>query len=85
LREIRKAAGSRREDPLRRFFHDLAGPLSAAALHLETATRSASRGEDPSEALATTRRELEKAFELLEHWRVALLSEPEARAKEPRT
>jgi hypothetical protein len=84
LKETPREAGGQREEPLRRFFHDLAGPLSAVALHLETATRSASRGQDPSETLAITRQELEKAFELLERWRAVLLPEPAAREKGPR-
>ena len=72
------------EDLLRRFFHDLAGPLSAVALHLESAVRAAARGTDPSEALAVARQELEKAFERLERGRDALLREPGAQRKEPR-
>lgn len=59
---------------LRRFFHDLATPLSGVGLHLERASRLSSRGEDPSEALAVARRELERAFELFERGREAFLS-----------
>jgi len=58
---------------LRRFFHDLATPLSGASLHLERASRMAARGEDPEEALATARRELHRAFELFEKGRAELL------------
>ena len=58
---------------LRRFFHDLATPLSGAALHLERASRLAARGEDPEEALATARRELHRVFELFEQGRAELL------------
>jgi len=47
---------------LRRFFHDLATPLSGLGLHLERAARLAARGEDPSEALGVAKRELERAF-----------------------
>ena len=36
---------------LRRFFHDLATPLSGLSLHLERAHRLAQKGEDASEAL----------------------------------
>jgi len=59
---------------LRRFFHDLATPLSGVGLHLERASRLAARGEDPSEAIAVARRELERAFQLFERGREALLS-----------
>ena len=58
---------------LRRFFHDLATPLSGASLHLERASRLAARGEDPEEALSTARRELHRAFELFERGRADLL------------
>lgn len=61
------------EVELRRFFHDLATPLSGASLHLERASRMAARGEDPEEALATARRELHRAFELFERGREELL------------
>jgi exonuclease VII small subunit len=54
---------------LRRFFHDLATPLSGASLHLERATRLLERGEDASEALAMVRQQLERAFELFERGR----------------
>jgi hypothetical protein len=58
---------------LRRFFHDVATPLSAVSLHLERAARLAGRGDDPSEPLATARRELDKAFALFEQGRESLL------------
>ena len=58
---------------LRRFFHDLATPLSGASLHLERASRLVARGEDPEEALATARRELHRAFDLFERGRAELL------------
>jgi hypothetical protein len=58
---------------LRRFFHDLATPLSGASLHLERASRLAARGEDPEDALATARRELHRAFDLFERARAELL------------
>jgi hypothetical protein len=61
-------------DRLRRFFHDVATPLSSAALHLERASRQAARGEDPAEALATARRELDRAFALFERGREELLT-----------
>ena len=62
---------------LRKFFHDLATPLSAVSLHLERASRLNSRGDDPTEALATARRELERAFEMFERGRDALLGSGE--------
>ncbi|MGE5414411.1 MAG: hypothetical protein ACM3NW_09570 [Syntrophomonadaceae bacterium] len=58
---------------LRRFFHDLATPLSGASLHLERATRLLARGEDASEALAMVRQQLERAFELFERGRAELV------------
>jgi signal transduction histidine kinase len=61
---------------LRRFFHDLATPLSGLSLHLERAHRLAQKGEDASEALEVARRELEKAFVLFEQGRAALLAGP---------
>jgi len=59
---------------LRRFFHDLATPLSGLGLHLERAARLASRGEDPSEAIGVAKRGLERAFQLFEKGREELLS-----------
>ena len=58
---------------LRRFLHDVSAPLSAVSLHLEAASRRASRGDDPSDSLATARRELARAFELFERGRQDLL------------
>jgi len=58
---------------LRRFFHDLATPLSAVSLHLERALRLADRGEDPADALRTAREQLDRAFDLLERGREELL------------
>ena len=58
---------------LRKFFHDLATPLSAVSLHMERASRLSSRGEDPTDALSTARRELERAFDLFDRARDALL------------
>jgi signal transduction histidine kinase len=63
-------------DFLRRFFHDLATPLSAVSLHLEAADRRVRRGESPSEALGIARAELSRAFELFEHSRDCLLAPP---------
>ena len=59
---------------LRRFFHDLATPLSGLSLHLERAHRLSQKGEDASEALDVARRELEKAFALFEQGRAELLA-----------
>ena len=58
---------------LRQFFHDLATPLSGLGLHLERAVRLAARGEDPTEALGVAKRELERAFQLFEKGREAIL------------
>jgi hypothetical protein len=59
---------------LERFFHDLATPLSGLSLHLERAHRQATKGEDPTEALAIALREVEKAFALFERGRATLLA-----------
>ena len=58
---------------LRRFFHDLATPLSAVSLHLEGADRRIRRGDDPAESLGVARSELARAFELFEKGRELLL------------
>ena len=65
--------GESRQAELRRFFHDLATPLSGLGLHLERAVRLAARGEDPTEALGVAKRELERAFQLFEKGREDLL------------
>ena len=62
-----------RREFLKRFFHDLATPLSAVSLHLEGADRRARRGADPSEALTVARAELGKAFDLFDRGREFLL------------
>ncbi len=52
---------------MRRLGHDLAVPLSAAAIHLEVATRQLARadGPGPSESLATVQRSLGSVTALL--------------------
>jgi hypothetical protein len=69
----RPAEGETQKQDLRRFFHDLATPLSGLGLHLERAVRLAARGEDPTEALGVAKRELERAFQLFEKGREELL------------
>ena len=59
---------------LRKFFHDLATPLSAVSLHLERASRLIARGEDADDALSTAREQLDRAFALLERGREDLLA-----------
>jgi signal transduction histidine kinase len=59
---------------LRKFFHDIATPLSAASLHLERASRLIARGEDAEDALSTAREQLDRAFALLERGREELLA-----------
>jgi signal transduction histidine kinase len=66
-----------RREFLKRFFHDLATPLSAVSLHLEGADRRARRGTDPSDALAIARTELGKAFDLFDRGREFLLEAPD--------
>ena len=71
-----EASGSAELDSdrvLRRFFHDVATPLSGVSLHLERAVRLHARGEDPGDALATARKELDRAFALFERGRAELL------------
>jgi hypothetical protein len=63
------------EASLRKFLHEVSAPLSALALTLETASRAASRGEDPSETLAQAQRTLQSVFEKFERGRAALLGE----------
>lgn len=60
---------------LRRFFHDLAGPLSALALQIESANRSLAAGKDAAPALSRAREELGKAFQLFESGRASLLGD----------
>lgn len=70
-----------RRDFLKRFFHDIATPLSAASLHLEGAVRRVRKGADPTDALVTARSELSRAFDLFDLGRDFLLSdtgEPES-------
>ena len=73
----------RDQNSLRRFFHDLAGPLSALALQLESATRSAARGDDPSAALKRAREELERAYAFFEGARASLLAQAGQGSKTP--
>ena len=61
------------QQALRRFFHDVATPLSGVSLHLERAARLHARGDDPADALATARQELDRAFELFERGRAEIL------------
>jgi signal transduction histidine kinase len=72
-----RGMGPARREFLRRFFHDLATPLSAVSLHLEGADRRARRGGDPAESLAIARAELGKAFDLFDLGRDFLLDEPQ--------
>ncbi|HEY3204703.1 MAG TPA: histidine kinase dimerization/phospho-acceptor domain-containing protein [Thermoanaerobaculia bacterium] len=69
----RPFAAAARADFLKQFFHDLATPLSAVALHLELAKRRVNRGEDPDDALVTARKELDRALQLFEEGREVLL------------
>jgi len=64
-----------RRDFLKRFFHDLATPLSAVSLHLEGADRRARKGTDPTDSLAVARKELTKAFDLFELGRESLFED----------
>ena len=76
MRQIQSSSAAlARRDFLKRFFHDLATPLSAASLHLEGADRRVRKGADPTDALATARSELSRAFDLFDLGRDFLLSE----------
>jgi hypothetical protein len=44
---------------------------------MERASRLCTRGEDPTDALSTARRELERAFDLFDRGRDALLGSSE--------
>ena len=68
----RERTASPSQEEIRKFLHDVSAPLSAVALHLETAVRRARKGEDPASALETARRELERAFALFEEGREKL-------------
>jgi hypothetical protein len=67
-----------REESVRRFLHDLAAPLSAVALHLETAMRKVKQDKDPMESLQTAQRELEKAFEMFDRGRMEIMGSSES-------
>ncbi len=73
MTEFPENGGVDREEVLRRFFHAVATPLSGVSLHLERAVRLHARGEDPADALSTARRELNRAFDLFERGRAAIL------------
>jgi hypothetical protein len=68
-------------EDFRRFLHDVSGPLSAVALHLEAAARRVQKGEDAAAPLETARRELDKAFELFERGRESLTGAREGPAR----
>ena len=74
---------ARDQKQLRRFFHDLAGPLSALALQIESANRSLVAGKDAAPALERAREELGKAFQLFESGRAALLDDNPPGAERP--
>jgi hypothetical protein len=61
-------------EKLRRFLHDVAAPLSAVALHLESASRRAAKGEDPTPLLEAARKDLDRVFELFEQGRHEMLA-----------
>jgi len=63
---------------LRRFLHDVSAPLSAVALNLETASRRAAKGEDPSSVIDVARRELTRCFEIFERGRAEFLDGAES-------
>ena len=75
MKRSRDTGAQALEVSLRKFLHEVSAPLSALALTLETASRAASRGEDPSEAIALAQRTLQSVFDRFERGRAALLGE----------
>ncbi|HEY6930116.1 MAG TPA: hypothetical protein VJA66_10605 [Thermoanaerobaculia bacterium] len=66
--------GGTDEENLFAFLRDVATPLSAVALHLETASRRLSRGEDPAKWIGVAKKELGKALDMFERGRTQILT-----------
>jgi hypothetical protein len=75
MKRTRDTGAQDLEVSLRKFLHEVSAPLSALALTLETASRAASRGEDPSESILLAQRTLQSVFDKFERGRAALLGE----------
>ena len=76
---------AREQATLRVFLREVANPLSAVALHLETASRRLSRGEDPAKWLGVAQKELDKALDLFERRRTQILSDKPSKNARPRS
>lgn len=69
-----KGNGRSDEESLHAFLRDVSTPLSAVALHLETASRRLSRGEDPAKWIGVAKKELGKALDMFERGRTQILT-----------
>jgi hypothetical protein len=79
-----KGDGRSDEESLRAFLREVSTPLSAVALHLETASRRLSRGEDPGKWIGVAKKELGKALDLFEQGRTQILTGQLPPARRPR-
>jgi len=80
--------GGSDEESVYAFLRDVATPLSAVALHLETASRRLSRGEDPAKSIGVAKKELGKALDMFERGRTQILlsqAQPARRIRAPRS
>jgi hypothetical protein len=72
------------EESLHAFLRDVSTPLSAVALHLETASRRLSQGEDPAKWIGVAKKELGKALDMFERGRTQILTGQLPPARRPR-
>jgi hypothetical protein len=79
-----KGNGRSEEESLHAFLRDVSTPLSAVALHLETASRRLSRGEDPAKSIGVAKKELGKALDMFERGRTQILTGQHPPARPPR-
>jgi hypothetical protein len=79
-----KGNGRSDEENLHAFLRDVSTPLSAVALHLETASRRLSRGEDPAKWIGVAKKELGKALDMFERGRTQILTGQLPPGKKPR-
>ena len=79
-----KGNGRSDEENLHAFLRDVSTPLSAVALHLETASRRLSRGEDPAKWIGVAKKELGKALDMFERGRTQILTGQLPPARRPR-
>jgi hypothetical protein len=79
-----KGNGASDDETLHAFLRDVSTPLSAVALHLETASRRLSRGEDPAKWIGVAKKELGKALDMFERGRTQILTGQLPPARHPR-